>query len=440
MNYSRRRFLKMGAHAAALLGCHAAMLRSASIRALAQSESDYRALVCVFLNGGNDGNNTIVPLDKAGYEHYAAARSGLALSQQLLIPIQTPTGEVYGLHPQLQPLARLFEQGQMAIVPNVGALVRPVTRQEYLARTATVPNNLYSHIDQHRFWQTASSGTHTAGWGGRAADRLASANLPAGFPVVTSVAGNAVFGVGAETRPVSIIPGVPTSLNAFDEPFEQLLALQSGNVLVHSANAIAGEGLRQSRMLDAALGGQPPLRLPFPATPIGDQLREVATVIRARAALGATRQIFFCEVEGFDTHAGQLTMQGRVLGQVGEALAAFYDATVALGVAQKVTTFTQSEFGRTLQPTSGSGSDHAWGSHHLVIGGSVLGGRLYGRFPTLALGGPDDAGTRGVWIPTSSVDQYAATLASWCGVGGADLSMLFPNLVNFPSANLGFLG
>jgi uncharacterized protein (DUF1501 family) len=416
------------------------MLRSASIRALAQSGTDYRALVCVFLKGGNDGNNTIVSLDGGAYDEYAAARNGLALPRQFLVPIQTPTGEVYGLHPQLQPLARLFEEGHMAIVPNVGALVRPLTRAEYQARTAPLPQNLYSHIDQQRVWQTASTDPHAAGWGGRAADRLAAANLPGGFPVVTSVAGNAVFAVGAETLPVSIIPGVPGGLQVFDQPFEQLVALKSGNVLIDATNAIAGEGLRQSRLLGAALAGQAPLAVPFPRTPIGDQLREVATVISARGALGATRQIFFCAVEGFDTHAGQLTMHGRVLAQVGEALAAFYDATVALGVAQQVTTFTLSEFGRTLQPTAGGGTDHAWGSHHLVIGGSVLGGRVYGRFPTLALGGPDDAGNRGVWIPTSSVDQYAATLASWCGVGGNDLSVLFPNLVNFPTANLGFLG
>src|SRR5688572_12681051 len=172
MTYSRRRFLKIGAHAAALLGCHAAMLRSSSIRALAQTGTDYRALVCVFLNGGNDGNNTVVALDTGAYEDYAAARNGLALPRQLLVPIQAPSGEVYGLHPQLQPLARLFEQGHMAIVPNVGALVRPVTREEYLARTAPLPPNLYSHIDQQRLWQTASTGTDTAGWGGRAADRL----------------------------------------------------------------------------------------------------------------------------------------------------------------------------------------------------------------------------------------------------------------------------
>jgi uncharacterized protein (DUF1501 family) len=443
---SRRHFLQLGARSAAALAGGAGLLHLTRMSALAQAATGYRALVCVFLHGGNDGNNTIVPVSGGAYADYARARGPLALTEGSLVPISAPGGEVYGLHPQLAGLDELFEQGHLAVVANVGTLVRPLTRDEYLGNTAPVPLNLFSHLDQQLAWQTGDPAERGAtGWGGRVADRIAPGNA---FPAVVSVAGNAAFGIGAATTHATIVPGFPPGLVGVDgsdgtaarlRSFHDLLALESGSVLVNAANATTREGLRQAELLKAALSGETPPSTPFPQSQIGQQLAEVAKVIKVREELGATRQIFFCSLGGFDTHVGQLQAQANALTQLRQAMTAFYAATIELGVDDQVTTFTQSEFGRTLQPTSATGSDHAWGSHHVVMGGAVRGGAIYGTFPTLAATGPDDVGTRGVWLPTSSLDQYGATFASWLGVAAADLPGVFPNIGNFAISDLGFL-
>ena len=197
--------------------------------------------------------------------------------------------------------------------------------------------------------------------------------------------------------------------------------------------------IRIAEEIDSASASGSNLTTPFPSTTLGRQLEQVAKIIKVKSALGIKRQIFFCSLDGFDHHTNQLADQNRLLADLNAALGAFYDATIELGVSDSVTTFTESEFGRTLQGSAGVGSDHGWGSHHIVLGGAVKGGDLYGRFPTLALGGPDDTASRGVWIPTTSLDQYGATLASWLGVTASGLATVFRNLSNFTPANLGFL-
>jgi uncharacterized protein (DUF1501 family) len=449
---SRRDFVRMGCCTAASFGMSAAIGRLNMIHAMAAAPTGgYQALVCIFLFGGNDSNNLLIPNDTAGYSNYATIRANLALAQNTLLPIVAKTGKVsYGLHPNLPGLQGLFNSGQLALVANVGTLEQPITRAQFLANSATIPINLFSHSDQQGQWQTAQfDGYASTGWAGRTADALQSLNSGAQYPPVTSVAGGAILCNGTQTEPYALIPGSTPGLtgyngNAADNArlvaFQQLLTFDSGISLVQDTSAIMSQSLAESQVLGAALKGLPALQTSFPATGLGAQLQQVAQIIQARSALGLQRQIFFCSLGGFDTHSAQLVTQQALYSQLDPALTAFYNATVELGVPQQVTSFTLSDFSRTFQPGTNGGTDHAWGSHHMVVGGAVQGGDVYGTFPTLALSGPDDVGNNGRWIPSTSVDQYGATLAQWFGVGSANMPTIFPNIANFTPSTLGFLG
>ncbi len=447
---SRRHFLRIASRSLASVGAASIFSRFGQINALAQSTcaADYKALVCVFLFGGNDGNNTVIPQTTAttnpnnSYSVYANVRKGLALSQSSLLPAALPNGDVYGLHPSLTGIANLFGSKNAAIVANVGTLVTPTTRSQYLAPGASVPSNLFSHLDQQQEWQSSiAKGFRTTGWGGRVADLMQSCNNP-NFPTVLSVGGNTLFATGNQTFPATVTPGQKLGLQGYGTgssarltAFQDLLTFDNGVSLVQASNTVTKAGNDQATLLNQALTGNAAISTVFPATSIGQQLLQVAKIIQARNALGMRRQIFFAYLGGFDTHDLQLVDQGNHLMELSGAMKAFYDATVELNVANAVTAFTESDFGRTCQPSGGStlGSDHAWGSHHFVVGGAVKGGNMYGQFPTLALTGPDDANTRGVWIPTTSLDQYAASLATWFGVDSGKLGQVFPNLGHFPS-------
>jgi uncharacterized protein (DUF1501 family) len=331
----------------------------------------------------------------------------------------------------------------------VGTLVVPLTRAQYLAGNIALPENLFSHSDQQLQWQATSAAQNGTGWGGRVADKIAWMNAPATFPAFLSVAGNAMIGQGGDTTPATVIPGAPLNLTGFSNTtadnarqlaLQQLLTLDTGAALVQQASTTMQQGLGDSAILQKAISGATALTTAFPKTSIGAQLQQIAQVIQARNELGMKRQIFFCSLGGFDTHTAQLNTQDTLFAQLDAAVAAFVSATAELGVENNVTTFTESDFARTLQPNTNGGTDHAWGSHHVVLGGAVQGGDVYGQFPELALGGPNDAGSAGRWIPTTALDQYGATLASWFGVVSTDLSYVFPNLANFPASNVGFLG
>jgi uncharacterized protein (DUF1501 family) len=264
-----------------------------------------------------------------------------------------------------------------------------------------------------------------------------------------SLSGNTLFLLGRDTRPALVDSSTPTGLTFFSNSqeqqarlraFQEILTSDEGYLLVQAANQVTAEGIRIASQLSSTLTTSPRLNTAFPATTLGRQMEQIARLVRARDQLGASRQLFFAAVGGWDTHTGQIASHDSLMAQLGPALAALYKGTEELGVASQVTTFTASEFGRTLNPNTNAGSDHGWGSHHFVIGGAVRGGQLYGRFPTVALNGPDDASGRGVWVPTTSLDQYGATLAAWFGVPEQALAEVFPNLGNFATANLGFLG
>lgn len=420
------------------------------VNVLAQTAPpDYKALVCVFLSGGNDSHNMIVPLSASQFTAYKNARGSLALpdGNGQLLTIENADGTPYGLNPGLSALQPLWSQGALAVMANTGMLVQPVTRTDFLSNAVPLPMNLFSHSDQVQQMQSgvasASGGT---GWGGRAVDAVQALNGSSRFPASLSVAGPSLFCKGSIVQSASIVPGLgvePWGLNMWPQAaadarragLQQILQFNSGLELIQVANNVRQDALDLGAML---AGASATVNTPFPASNLGAQLRQVAQIIKLRSSTGMSRQVFFCTLEGFDTHGSQSWQHWDLLRQLSEGLAAFYNATIELGVADRVTSFTLSDFGRTLE-ASGTGSDHGWGSHHLVVGGAVQGGRIHGTFPTLALGGPDDAGSRGVLIPTTSLDQYGATLAAWLGVPSSQLAAVFPNLPKFATPTLGLM-
>jgi uncharacterized protein (DUF1501 family) len=282
------------------------------------------------------------------------------------------------------------------------------------------------------------------------ADYLASQKInSSNFPAFLSVAGNSLEGQGAATQPVAITPGQSLTLKGFTSAaasqarlnaLTSLLTTDNGVSLVQAANNTMANSIADAAALEGALAKTSPLKTQFPTTSLGSQLQQVAQIIQVQSYLGMSRQIFFCSLGGFDTHAGELEAHNNLYPQLSQALAAFYDATQELGMAENVTAFTESDFSRTFQPTTTDGSDHAWGSHHMVLGGAVKGGQIFGQFPTFELGGPNDTDTRGRWIPTTSVDQYGASLCSWFGIPDSALATVFPNFANFGSQKLAFFG
>jgi uncharacterized protein (DUF1501 family) len=451
---NRREFLRRAAAltAGGLAARLAPLAALAPAAAHAQVASDYKALVCVFLYGGVDGNNLVVPMDSAGYAQYSAVRppaSNVNLTQAELLPIQPSSASTpYGLHPQLSELQPLFAQGKLAIVANVGPMTQPTTKENYFAAR---PQNLFSHSDQQNQWQSSVSlGTSPSGWGGRIADQLQAQN--GAFPVITSIAGSSLFTVGASSSPLALPPTGGLALQGINggaaasarlAAFNAILGADRDNAYVRAAGDVTAQALSLSGVVNPILAAGSSALAPLFAgqsDSIADQLLAVAKLIEARAQTGARRQVFFVSLGGFDTHGNQVQVMNTLLGQLSPALRSFYDATAQLGIADKVVTFTLSDFGRTLLPNSNGGTDHAWGNNLFVLGGAVRGGDMYGRYPALVRAGPDDTDTSGRWIPALSVEQHGATLARWFGLSEAAIAAVFPNLSRFSPSGIGYLG
>ena len=455
---TRRQFLKSSVKSVTALGALGAMAKFGEISAFASTGGPtYQALVCIFMSGGNDGHNTIIPISTAqqNYSLYQQGRGSLALAQSSLLRIADGS-DVYGLHPSIPELQGLYTSGKAAILANVGMLVQPLARAGYLTNNnALLPNSLFSHSDQSNQWQTAiPNGIASTGWGGRISDLMQTQNSGAIFPPITTTSSCDLFCSGQTTSAATVPPpptgsGLPSgmaTLNSLHNApslssgMQQLLTFDDGLQLVQAGNSVVGRGNTYANTMTNLLANAK-VATPFPTgNPLADQLQTVARIMSVRGQLGLTRQIFFCQLNGFDTHSTQLETQVVLLQQLSQAIGAFYQATQELLIEQSVTTFTASEFGRTLTPSGTDGSDHAWGNHHFVLGGGVQGGKIYGQFPQLSLGGTQDANLRGTLIPTTAVSQYGATLAKWFGVAATSLPTVFPNIGNFATPTLPFLG
>jgi uncharacterized protein (DUF1501 family) len=493
---SRREFIRQAACAA--VGTMAMTTAIRDLRymtaAVAQSNiSDYKALVCIFLAGGNDSNNLIVPTLTTEYNNYAAIRSPvLAIPQSSLLPISplVSDGHAYGLHPCCAELQNLFGAGKLAILFNTGTLVYPMTRAQYQSGSVKRPPQLFSHADQVTQWQTSVPDQPAlTGWGGRCADLLNAVQPGAPVSLSVTLAGANTFEVGNAVSQYSVSTSGAVSLQnvtgARLQALTNILGLPYSNLQARAYADVANHSINTGALLNASIQATadpvttPPTQFwttPFPGsgsfqvvTPtsgakfnstLGPQLKMIARLIEAGSrpaaggGFGLKRQIFFCQVGGYDLHSGQTDVPagGSVLhgahanlfAELSQCMNAFQSAMDQIGqlrgdpsFAQRVTAFTCSDFGRTF-PSNGQGSDHGWGSHHLILGGAVRGKQTYGTFPTLAVNGPDDTST-GRWIPTTACDQYFATLATWFGLDGGNLTTVFPNVGRFAASNLGFI-
>ncbi len=440
----RRQFLKRSMQFAGSMSASGALGQLFTSAAMAQSTSSYKAVVCLFLAGGLDSNNLIVPRDDA-YAKYTASRGNLAYGKDALLSLkQTSKGRSFGLHPAMAQTAALYNQGYAAVLANTGPLARPTTKNDF-TQSLMLPNDLFSHSGQQAEWNTSiSQGASPTGWAGRVADAIASTNGSGKMPAVVSTSGFSLMGQGANTTEATASDGLNTAnlLSAIANVQSYMVNGETGTMPdpVQGYVSSTQQGfLATAKTINDVYQSGSGLRTMFPSTPIGQQLAAVAQMIKGRTAHDTNRQIFVCTDGGYDTHVNQLQVSQASLYALDQAISAFTAAMQELGMFGNVTLFTVSDFSRTLLQNTSFGSDHGWGGHHLIVGGAVKGGDVYGTFPSLVAGGDEDCSTLGVWIPTTSTSQYTATLSSWLGVPGSKLATIFPELSNFPNQTVGFL-
>lgn len=458
-NHNRRKFLINGSKLA-LLGTATPFMSNLSLinQAAAATATDYKALVCVFLFGGNDYANTVIPYDDTYYNMYHSIRSGGVsgqgasgiaiaksdLTNTLLNPLTPlPNSRQYALHPSLVNMSKMFNSGAAAIQLNVGPLIVPLTRSQYNnpdRATYPIPPKLFSHNDQQSIWQSSSPEGSTIGWGGNIGDTVLGDNSNSTFTCV-SVAGNTVFLAGDSAIAYNLSSSGAIPINGIKNPvygsstvqnaLSTLIKQSSSNIFANEYNKITTRSISCEAQISSALSGVSLKTVFDNSNPLALQLQTVARMIAAKDTLGNKRQVFFVSLGSFDLHDNLITQHAKLLGQLDNALNSFYQATVELGISDKVTAFTASDFGRTLS-SNGDGSDHGWGGHHFIVGGAVNGQTFYGTPPSVDIGdtAQDHVG-QGRLLPSTSVDQYAATLAKWYGVPETDLFSILPNLKNF---------
>jgi uncharacterized protein (DUF1501 family) len=450
--FERRAFLKRAGHLG-LAGVAApwAMNLASLGEAAAFTASDYKAIVCVFLYGGNDFANTIIPYDNVNYGKYNTIRSGLQVPQANILPLTPntalPNAMQLGLAPELSALNPIFDAGKLAIQLNVGPLIQPTTLAQYNARSVPLPPKLFSHNDQQSIWQSSGAEGSIQGWGGRLGDLGLSNNGSSTFTCI-SVTGNAVFLAGQTAVPYQVSTAGPVAVNgvrtnvygstACGTALNTLITQSRTQLLENEYNKVTARSIAAQVTASSAFTGAAPFTQVFnTANPLAMQLQAVAKMIGARTSFGAKRQVFMVSLGGFDLHDFLPTQHPPLLTNIGEALSQFYTATQQMGVANNVTTFTASDFGRTYA-SNGDGSDHGWGSHHFVLGGAVNGRQFYGTAPEISVTSNDQVG-QGRLLPSTSVDQFAATLASWFGVSNSELNLVVPNINNYTTKNMGFV-
>lgn len=446
--FNRRQFIKASGVGAAAAFASQPGMTFAQAAGMTAPFDDYKALVCVFLFGGNDSFNMLVPRSDAEYNVYAASRQNLAVAQADLLPINPTTtdGFQYGLHPSMAGIQNLFASNRVALVSNMGPLIQPTTKDQYLNKAVTLPPQLFSHNDQQDQWHSLrGASVSKTGWAGRVAD-LIRINV-AGQQMATnaSLFGSSLFQSADDSIAYVMGPGGPIPFDGFgDAPpflqqrqaFANIIGAEYESIYERGFAEIQQRAIESADLVSNAINNAPVRNTVFPQSQLGQQLQTIARLIDVRDELQMQRQIFFVATGGFDSHDDQIMNQPGLLGGVSDALSAFYDATVEMGMADSVTSFTQSDFGRTLT-SNGDGTDHGWGGIQLAIGDAVN-GDMYGTYPLLQIDGSDDVGG-GRMIPTTSADQYAATLARWFGIEDTDLSLVAPNLDNFIDRDLGFM-
>ena len=455
---TRRLFLKklaLGVGASSLLATQGKLqLIQSAIAASSDYAAldDHKSLVCVFLMGGNDSFNMMIPYEQSAYQQYKEARAGMALSRDSLLPLK---GNKQAFHSALPDLQKLYNDDKLAVASNIGAIIEPTTRDSYKNDSVRLPPDLFSHSHQQEFWETgttAKNSVHPPGWGGRMMDMLISANSNPSEPALFSLAGNSVWQRGLKPLDFVLNPydGV-SQLDAFIDntwprykrsridAWKKIRAIKTLSPLQQQMGNTYNHAEERINRLIGEIAQAKEIKTVFPEeNELATELKMAAKMISIRENLGMKRQIFFVTISGWDTHGNQLGDHAERLGKLNDALSSFYKATAELGVADSVTTFTASEFSRTMS-INGDGTDHAWSGHYLVMGGAVKGGKVHGDLPNFSIEGPDDADDTGRYIPKYGVDQYGATLAQWMGMSASDCNEIFPNLSNFDSNNLGFM-
>ncbi len=441
----RRTFVKSASWAALAQLAGVSPLRS--IAAHAQSANDYKAIVCLFLRGGNDSNNMIIPITGSQYTAYSKARGSYAVGQNQLLSL---ANSAYGMNPALPNLHAAYAAGHAAVIANVGPLVQPTTTAQYKAQSVTLPQQLMAHDDQQEAWEIGNYSTGVApSWTGLTADLIGSSYNASNLPMVTLLGAATNFGRGNSSVPFTAGGAAQQASFWCSEGMacyprataaQQLLTFNNGVTLLQADQAIYQDAYKWNAFYNSVLGSAVGFRTNFsPSNPLSPALYTVATMMQLRAAIGARRQIFMIDAGSFDTHANQAAALAQLYPMLDQAVGTFVSVMQELGVYDDVTLFTASDFSRTLQMNSAGGSDHAWGGHHIALGGAVKGGQIYGTFPDLTINGVNDIDGTGRYVPTTALSQYMATLASWFGVPSSALRGMFPGLSNFSSANLGFV-
>jgi uncharacterized protein (DUF1501 family) len=471
IDHSRRQFMKTASYAAmagvsASPTLHSMRALAAMTSHAASAPTDYRALVCVYLQGGNDGHGTLIATDSDSFSAFTAARSGavgLAYPLNELLPITplTPqSGRTFALNPYLTGVQNLFTSGRAALVANTGTLVAPVSKAEWNSGSATLPPSLFSHFDQTNAWEAIAANDVNRGWGGRMADLFESMNSNASFTCI-STSGNTLFLAGQTAFQLRVSSAGALTANGLSgslfgsaqgtAALEAIIGADNTNLFAKEYAVVVRRSLAAQAALKAAMAPAGPTGVPNPPqfldpatgmlsdNQLAQSLQTVARVIAGRTALGVSRQVYFVELGGFDTHDTQAKRLSTLLSQLGAAFEYFDQLMVTSGLSSQVTLFTVSDFGRTLTANS-DGTDHGWGSHHIVAGGGVSGQNIYGTYPVVGANQADDVGA-GRLIPTTAVEQYGGTLGRWMGLSDSQVREVFPNFGNFGSdPYLGLMG